>query len=152
MPVERELPTPEARDLLAMTRDVADAELAPRLAAGKFDAGKGIAAHDRGENLADDHADGDKGRVEHVAPHVDGAQDGPVVGPFEGRAKRGQDVGEGGLVVLERGGDHEKEGVGHHRADDRQEGVEQETLHQRHVLIATKHRWVSLLVFDNPAL
>lgn len=33
MPVERELPTPEARDLLAMTREVADAELAPRVAA-----------------------------------------------------------------------------------------------------------------------
>ncbi|TKJ26427.1 acyl-CoA dehydrogenase family protein [Blastococcus sp. CCUG 61487] len=32
MPVERELPTPEAGDLLALTREIADAELAPRAA------------------------------------------------------------------------------------------------------------------------
>ena len=33
MPVDRELPTPEARDLLGLTREIADAELAPRAAA-----------------------------------------------------------------------------------------------------------------------
>ncbi|MGY1746313.1 acyl-CoA dehydrogenase family protein [Blastococcus sp. SYSU D00695] len=33
MPVDRELPTPEAADLLALTREIADAELAPRAAA-----------------------------------------------------------------------------------------------------------------------
>ncbi len=33
MPVDRELPTPEAYDLLALTRDLADAELAPHAAA-----------------------------------------------------------------------------------------------------------------------
>ena len=32
MPVDRELPTPEARDLLALTRELADAELAPKAA------------------------------------------------------------------------------------------------------------------------
>ena len=32
MPVERELPTEEARDLIALTRELADAELAPRAA------------------------------------------------------------------------------------------------------------------------
>jgi len=32
VPVDRELPTPEARDLIALTRDLADAELAPRAA------------------------------------------------------------------------------------------------------------------------
>ncbi|RBY93629.1 acyl-CoA dehydrogenase [Blastococcus sp. TF02-8] len=32
MPVDRELPTPEAADLLALTREIADAELAPRAA------------------------------------------------------------------------------------------------------------------------
>jgi alkylation response protein AidB-like acyl-CoA dehydrogenase len=32
VPVDRELPTPEAADLLALTRDLADAELAPRAA------------------------------------------------------------------------------------------------------------------------
>ncbi|MCA0147027.1 acyl-CoA dehydrogenase family protein [Blastococcus sp. LR1] len=33
MPVDRELPTPEAADLLALTREIADAELAPKAAA-----------------------------------------------------------------------------------------------------------------------
>ncbi len=33
MPVDRDLPTPEAEDLLALTREIADAELAPRAAA-----------------------------------------------------------------------------------------------------------------------
>lgn len=33
MPVDRELPTPEAEDLLALTREIADAELAPKAAA-----------------------------------------------------------------------------------------------------------------------
>ncbi len=33
MPVDRELPSPEAEDLLALTRDIADAELAPKAAA-----------------------------------------------------------------------------------------------------------------------
>ena len=33
MPVDRELPTPEAADLIALTREIADAELAPRAAA-----------------------------------------------------------------------------------------------------------------------
>ncbi len=32
MPVDRELPTPEAEDLLALTREIADAELAPKAA------------------------------------------------------------------------------------------------------------------------
>ncbi|RZU33842.1 acyl-CoA dehydrogenase family protein [Blastococcus saxobsidens] len=32
MPVDRELPTPEAADLLALTREIADAELAPKAA------------------------------------------------------------------------------------------------------------------------
>ncbi|MDP5185030.1 acyl-CoA dehydrogenase family protein [Blastococcus sp. BMG 814] len=32
MPVDRELPTPEAEDLLALTREIADAELAPQAA------------------------------------------------------------------------------------------------------------------------
>ncbi len=32
MPVDRELPTPEAHDLLALTRELADAELAPKAA------------------------------------------------------------------------------------------------------------------------
>jgi alkylation response protein AidB-like acyl-CoA dehydrogenase len=32
VPVDRELPTPEARDLIALTRDLADAELAPKAA------------------------------------------------------------------------------------------------------------------------
>ena len=32
MPVDRELPTQEAADLIALTRDLADAELAPRAA------------------------------------------------------------------------------------------------------------------------
>ena len=32
MPVDRELPTPEASDLLALTREIADAELAPKAA------------------------------------------------------------------------------------------------------------------------
>ena len=35
MPVDRELPTPEAHDLLALTRELADAELAPR--AGQYE-------------------------------------------------------------------------------------------------------------------
>ncbi|WP_409329349.1 acyl-CoA dehydrogenase family protein [Trujillonella humicola] len=33
MPVDRELPTPEAADLIALTREIADGELAPRAAA-----------------------------------------------------------------------------------------------------------------------
>jgi alkylation response protein AidB-like acyl-CoA dehydrogenase len=33
VPVDRELPTPEAEDLLALTREIADAELAPKAAA-----------------------------------------------------------------------------------------------------------------------
>ncbi|MBN1094448.1 acyl-CoA dehydrogenase family protein [Blastococcus sp. TML/M2B] len=33
MPVERDLPTPEAEDLIALTREIADAELAPHAAA-----------------------------------------------------------------------------------------------------------------------
>ncbi|RBY75881.1 acyl-CoA dehydrogenase [Blastococcus sp. TF02-09] len=33
MPVDRDLPTPEAEDLLALTREIADAELAPKAAA-----------------------------------------------------------------------------------------------------------------------
>ncbi|TFV45989.1 acyl-CoA dehydrogenase family protein [Blastococcus sp. TF02A_35] len=35
MPVDRELPTPEAADLLALTREIADAELAPKAAASE---------------------------------------------------------------------------------------------------------------------
>ena len=37
MPVDRELPTPEAEDLLALTREIADAELAPNAAAYERD-------------------------------------------------------------------------------------------------------------------
>ena len=33
MPVDRELPSPEAADLIALTREIADAELAPKAAA-----------------------------------------------------------------------------------------------------------------------
>ena len=32
MPVDRELPTREAEDLIALTREIADAELAPKAA------------------------------------------------------------------------------------------------------------------------